>query len=812
VVERDTTRFPADDGYERYYVEKLWSWIPEVYKTEDGNAFNPGVLRAFIEILASQAATARRSIDRLWEDAFIETCDDWSVPYIGELVGTRLVNELNYRGQRVDVARTIFYRRRKGTLLVLETLIRDLLEREGVVVESFRRLARTRHGLDAEPGDLGGAITASPPGGWPDLRSIRVSEIVDGPFDEFAHTPDVRQLAGHRGRYNIPKLNFHVYRQLAYEVELATPFDFGNGRFTMDPSGRDVPLFRPGQRPGTDRWRPAVDWEIPAPIPCTLLGAARYRIDAELVDFLQTTIPSAAAEIELYLGNVFESETRLRETLESLPHGADAIGEIDTILRDSITEDSPKANLYPPLPAREAGDPSLPAVEVSDSTMVVDGDTYPGEAVERQKVVAGNLEDWGSSLSLAPEKELVIDPQRGRFWFPAGAPDMVFVPRYHYGLQGSIGAGTYDRPESGDEQVDEDFSSLMEAAASEIPQSGVAVPGPESIVIPSTGTHEFVDNKTYHASADVADIEQLLLRSADGLRPYLLRLTASPPLWTFTASAKAIVPPGEEDPEANRRLLMLLGLWIGVADEASAPVASPVPTGATLILDGTFDHVVIRNATLDPGGEKARLDPSLGEPIPYVRLLVRGSVERLTVESSIIGPIGEDTVAGQRGSIQYLVVRDSVIQSIDPGAVAAIDTELGDVSLERVTVFGDVACNRLHATETIVQGAVRVTDNQHGCFRFSATQEEDAQLPPQFESLLFEGGIPDHFFISRRFGDPGYAQLSENASPEILRGAESGSEMGAFSSLLLPVKLRDLEAKVQEFMPFGRIPQIIFET
>ena len=195
---------PADDRFKQYYTEKLWDWIPAVYKDEDGLSVPPDVLRSIVEILAEQAATARRSIDRLWEDPFIEHCDDWAIPYIGELLGTRLVHELNRRGRRADVARTIFYRRRKGTLQVLELLIRDITGWEGTVVESFRRLARIRHGLDPEPELLEGFVTCTPPGGWADLSSVRGAERVDGPFDEFAHTPDFRQLAGHLGRYNIP--------------------------------------------------------------------------------------------------------------------------------------------------------------------------------------------------------------------------------------------------------------------------------------------------------------------------------------------------------------------------------------------------------------------------------------------------------------------------------------------------------------------------------------------------------------------------------------------------------------------------------
>jgi hypothetical protein len=85
-------------------------------------------------------------------------------------------------------------------------------------------------------------------------------------------------------------------------------------------------------------------------------------------------------------------------------------------------------------------------------------------------------------------------------------------------------------------------------------------------------------------------------------------------------------------------------------------------------------------------------------------------------------------------------------------------------------------------------------------------------LPPQFESHFFAPAIPNHFFTSRRFGDPGYAQLSETAPESILRGAENRSEIGAFSRLLSPIKLDDLKAKVNEFMPFGLIAQYINET
>jgi hypothetical protein len=785
---------PARDEFERYYTEKIWDWIPAIYKDEDGLAAKPDVLRSLAQILARQSAIARRSIDRLWDDQFIELCDDWAIAYIGDLVGTRLVHELNRRGRRVDVARTIFYRRRKGTLLVLEMLIQDITGWEGRVVESFQRLARTRHGLDPEPAELEGFVTETPPGGWAKLKSTRGAELVDGPFDEFFHTPDFRQLRGKLGRYNISKLNFHLLRLLPFEVNFATAADFGEGRFTFDPAGRDIQLFRPDQRSGSQECHPPREWELPAPIPCRLLGEARYMLTAELIDELvkQGLSQPAADELSRYVSVLFRNEARLRETVESLDEFVDIVNHFDEVLAGAITEDSPKAHL---IPTEIQSDPS--AVAVSK------GPDIKAPVIEHQQIAAGNLEDWGASLGmLSSEKIVVIDPERGRFWFPTQPTENVWVPVYYYGFSGRIGAGTYDRYET---NAPLDVLPIP----TPIPNGGDNNPGPVAMdvsLLTPAGVFQFEDSKTYLPNDDITGIDELSLQSANTERPYVKSIPPSGTEWIFHAA-----PP---DPEANQRLLTLEGLWIGIEAEGAAAALAPCPpVAAALVLQGEFDRVVIRHCTLDPGGEKARIAPDQCQALPYVRLLVRGTVEELVIESSIVGPIVEDEVSGTRGAIQKLIIRDSIIHSIDRTTSPAIETELGQVELQRVTVLGDVTVNRLFASEALIQGIVKVTDNQHGCFRFSATNDDpQKRLPPQFESHFFTPAIPNHFFVSRRFDDPGYAQLSETAPDTIIRGAENRSEIGAFSSLLSPIKMDDLKAKVNEFMPFGLIAQYINET
>src|SRR5205085_7988169 len=94
-----------------------------------------------------QLEVLQENIDQLYDDQFIETCAEWVVPYIGDLVGARGVRDVAASGfsARAYVANTIAYRRRKGTAAMLEQLARDLSGWNGAVVEYFLRLAWTQN-------------------------------------------------------------------------------------------------------------------------------------------------------------------------------------------------------------------------------------------------------------------------------------------------------------------------------------------------------------------------------------------------------------------------------------------------------------------------------------------------------------------------------------------------------------------------------------------------------------------------------------------------------------------------------------------
>jgi hypothetical protein len=771
----------ANDNFQSYFAEKLWEMIPAFYRDEDGLAENPGVLRSIVEIVAEQATYLRRSSDHLWDDQFIDLCSSWAIPYIADLVGTRLVSSLNQRGQRIDVAKTLYYRRRKGTLRVLEELISDIAGWEGVVNEEFRRLARTFHGLDPAPGPYAGRFTDTPPGGWADLRRPRGAELTDGPFDEYSHSADVRKQRGTDGRYNIPKLGFYLYRIPARSLTGVVPLQGPNNKaFTFDPSGRDVPLFMRRSRLESfdwDKWRSLREWELPAPMRCRVLGHAEYLVSEALVlDLINNLgLSNAAANDLRQLRNItFISEARLLGAIANLTNSAALLAApvIQAILQGALVQDCGKSVLLSSYVAPGSGLPKSIRVE-----------TAPGVEVTSDLITSGNLSGFTGT---AANKRLIIDPERGRMLFLGAALPATLKVDYHYGFSGDIGAGSFDRtayyrrnyipneryPED-NYPDDYDRRAFSQTPTPPVLTNSAAITAANIDVgaVNVIGATEIGDSSTFGPVSNKTGIQNTIIRAANFERPYL-RMGSS---WVLDTGGSL------------EAFLTLEGLWLGGTGNF------------TLVLRGDYERVTIRHCTLDPGGVDAQ-----GNPISPLSLVVEGAVDKLLIDRSITAPIRTQGA----GMVQKLIVRDSIVQSINP-LVAAIDMPLVDVEMFRTTVFGGIDVDRLNASEVLITGLADVTDTQAGCFRFSAALK-GSRVPHPYESYFIED--TNHFFTSRRFGQPGYAQLSLTAPPGLLRGAENGSEIGAFSSLLSPIRLDGLRAKVDEYMPFGLIPVFIFET
>jgi hypothetical protein len=760
------------DRYAAYYANKLWNLLPAIYRAEDSEVFGVnGPLREMVNRIGFQAAILRRSIDRTWEDQSIETCDDWVIGYIGDLLATNLVAGLDARGQRLDVAKTIYYRRRKGTVALLEELATDITGWHVRVVEFFRHLSRSRHNLDppitlpAEIADadtnrilqeaqgLVGPLTRTPLGGFADLRNVYGASKARSAFDEFAYTVDCRRGRGQLGWHNIPRLGVFVWRLYSFLVGESvlerspsalpnlgigvSPVEYAAcpGHYTFDPTGREIPLFAAASRSVSDTWVSPAEWQLPVAISASLLERKLLHLYAAMDD----------NTIQYNSIGVFDSNGNL------VP-----VGQITADSRDWHTlQIDLLCFWWKWYLARQS---SLP--------------THPEK-----------FNFWLINLicHLMSRKLFLIDPERGRLIKGIKAPEGDPLLTYHYAFSSTIGAGPFDRRRLGTRHTVPKPEKPVEGGGNGL------VPVLSSL--PPTGTLTVQDSLTYTSVQDVTNIHQVTVQAANKTRP-LIRLPVSGAgvtEWLFTGA-------GEKSE------LILEGLFI---------------SGGDIVLQGDFEQVTLLCCTLDPGnaGTKA-VD---GRDLVPSRLWIEGEVNHLILDRCITGPIR----LRNKGQVEQLHLKDSIVQAISTDgdkSKQALVMATGEVILERCTIMGQATIHQLYASDSILNDVFRVDNPQLGCVRFSAWTT-GSTLPRPYESIEIASGAP--LFTSRQFGQPGYAQLRLDCDSYILSGREGatlsaggadGSEMGAFSREKKPIKERSLRIKYEEYMPLGLSPVVIYLT
>lgn len=194
-----------------------------------------GPLESLIGIFAEQIGVAEESLEQLCDDLFIETCADWVVPYIGDLIGYRSLHSVSARiaSPRAEVAHTIALRRRKGTALVLEQLARDVTGWNARAVEYFQRINTTQYMNHIRMHNLQA----------PDLRAGEALEWIDTAFESANRTVDMRRIESGRGRHNIPNVGLHLWRIQAYPHRDTVAVRAGLRRYRVSPLNHDLPLY-----------------------------------------------------------------------------------------------------------------------------------------------------------------------------------------------------------------------------------------------------------------------------------------------------------------------------------------------------------------------------------------------------------------------------------------------------------------------------------------------------------------------------------------------------------------------------------------
>jgi hypothetical protein len=203
--------------------DRLYELLPVIYRLRDADRGSP--LRALLRVIAEQVNLVESDIAQLYDNWFIETCQDWVVSYIGDLIGYQAVHEAGEpgdvkspRGQarsrilipRREVANTIRYRRRKGTLAILEELAMAVADWPARAVEFYRLLGCTQS-INHLRLDRGRTV---------DLRNGDGLDRINGPLDPLARSVDVRRVNSKHfpGMGNIPEVGVFVWRLKAYSV------------------------------------------------------------------------------------------------------------------------------------------------------------------------------------------------------------------------------------------------------------------------------------------------------------------------------------------------------------------------------------------------------------------------------------------------------------------------------------------------------------------------------------------------------------------------------------------------------------------
>jgi hypothetical protein len=830
--------------------DRLYDLLPVVYRQRDTEQGYP--LRDLLRVIAEQVNIVEEDIAQLYENWFIETCQDWVVPYIGDLIGYQLVHELGEPGgsgtredqqrnkilvPRREVANTLRYRRRKGALALLELLAGDTAGWPTRAVQFYTLLALNQALNHLQ---LGRGRTV-------DLRDGEALDHLDGPFDTLAHTVDVRRVAGvrSRGRYNIPSIGLFVWRLKAYSVTHTPAYcleEVGPHCFTFSVLGNDAPLYTHPQ-PEPEPTHIAQEANLPVPI-------RRRALEARLTDYY-----GAGKSLQIWRQPPAGRRQQTTAPPELIPPEAIVVADLTDWQyrprRGQVAVDPVLGRMsFPPndLPSRgvwvtyhyafsadigggEYDRPIAPAPqEIPGFWLFRPGDLNDPATLLRALWDPANVLSQYIAQHLSPRTQQLHDEHQGE------DPPPEALQRAVMDDLNRLLADSQLYPYAGKAGVN--LPPDIDSALAEDPQGEELVRLNRALLEVAYGDSIAPAYRIYHVGDGFGEFRRIGNALAqwreDNPRQGVVEITNS---GVYVEQINIDLPANKrlEVRAANRRrpVIRLLD-W--QTDRPDA-LTGRGEAGSWFTLDGFLiagralqieglAAAIIRHSTLVPGwGLQSDCEPRRPAE-PSLELI--NTTACVTIEHSIIGSIQVtlDEVAEDPIPIH---ISDSVLDATGPEreALGAPDWPLAHavLTIARSTVFGQILTHAIDLAEnTIFNGLVRVARRQRGCMRFcyvpprSRTPRQYACQPGQ----ALAAALPEQqeaterrvrpLFNSIRYGTPTYCQLAETCPPEIRQGADDESEMGVFHDLFQPQREANLRARLAEYTPAGADAGIIFAS
>jgi len=729
--------------------DHLYELLPSVYRDRDGKAGFP--LRALLKVVGEQVDVVEDDIRQQYENWFIETCEEWVVPYIGDLLGYQLLNDTGEPADvdtpreqqrerflipRRDVANTIRFRRRKGTLALLEQLANDSAGWPARAVEFYKLLGWTQN-INHLYLHRGRTV---------DLRDGNALDLIDGPFDTLAHTVDVRRITSNRsvGRYNIPSVGVFVWRLKSYSVTKtqAHCLDDRPHCYTFSVLGNDGPLFT----------RPVAETE-PAHIADEINVPCRIRRRAFEID--RSQYYGEGKSIQIWRGSVDE------------PIPADEIVVAD--LTDWHYQDDKD---------KVAVDPVLGRF------------VFPKSYQSRKHVWVSYRYGFSADIGGGEYDRPISQPEDAE----------VYRVRHLSQLKQALDPWQQDRQHTGEEDT-EPKTPLH--AVIEITDSGVYTL-PINLVLRENQSLQLRAANGVRPVIRLLDCESdlpdaLSITGGRGSRFTLdgLLITGRGVLVSSPAGEPAS---GGDLCDVTIRHCTLVPGWSLDCDCEPGQKEEP-----SLELHNTSAHVKIEHSIL--GSIEVTADSRQTEP---VRIDISDSIWDSTRGTK---PVLSDTerriaytrlkvlrctVFGEVKSHEIILAENSIFND----CIAVARRQVGCMRFCYVH-FECQTPRRYECQPDMVRQAVQ--DKYNRAQGTISLEERDGEL--ESETLRVEPA-----FNSTRYGTPTYCQLANTCADEIKHGADDESEMGAFHDLFQPQRTANLCARLDEYTPAGTDAGIIFAS